>query len=75
MIFLVFLLKPTIRYSVVNLISELKATPVLEMGGLDYDTIVHAYEKISMEFFYIPLQRIRHWLFCRIVYMICHPMN
>ena len=75
MIFLVFLLKPTIRYSVVNLISELKATPVLEMGGLDYDTIVHAYEKISMEFFYIPPQRIRHWLFCRIVYMICHPMN
>ena len=75
MIFLVFLLKPTLRYSVVNLISELNATPVMEMGGLDYDTIVHAYEKISMEFFYILSQRIRHWLFCRIVYMICHPMN
>ena len=35
-----------------KLISELNATSVMEMGGLDYDTIVHAYEKMSMEFFY-----------------------
>ncbi|CBI17281.3 unnamed protein product, partial [Vitis vinifera] len=38
--------------SVAKLISELNATSVMEMGGLDYDTIVHAYEKMSMEFFY-----------------------
>ena len=38
--------------SVTNLISELNMTSVMETGGLDYDTIVHAYEKISMEFFY-----------------------
>ncbi|KAJ9701862.1 hypothetical protein PVL29_003886 [Vitis rotundifolia] len=50
-IFLVFLLKQAFRYSVANLISELNATSVMEMGGLDYDTIVHAYEKISMKFF------------------------
>ena len=34
-----------------NLINELNVTSVMETSGLDYDTIVYAYEKISMEFF------------------------
>ena len=34
-----------------NLINELNVTSVVETSGLDYDTIVYAYEKISMEFF------------------------
>ena len=37
--------------SVANPINELDVTSVKETSGLDYDTIVHAYEKISMEFF------------------------
>ena len=41
-----------------KLVSELNATSAMEMGGLDFDTIVRAYEKISMEFFYtIPENR------------------
>ena len=34
-----------------NLINESNVTSVMETSGLDYDTIVYAYEKISMEFF------------------------
>ena len=34
-----------------NPINELDVTSVTETSGLDYDTIVYAYEKISMEFF------------------------
>lgn len=35
-----------------KLVRELNATSALEMGGLDYDTIVHAYENIGVDFFY-----------------------
>ncbi|KAK9281533.1 hypothetical protein L1049_004436 [Liquidambar formosana] len=37
---------------VAKLIRELNATSVMEMGDLDYDTIINAYEKIGIEFFY-----------------------
>ncbi|XP_015574070.2 small subunit processome component 20 homolog [Ricinus communis] len=37
---------------VAKLIRELNATSTVEMGGLDYDTIVNAYAKIDVELFY-----------------------
>ncbi|XP_065862754.1 uncharacterized protein [Euphorbia lathyris] len=36
---------------VAKLLCELNATSALEMGGLDYDTIINAYEKIDVDFF------------------------
>lgn len=35
-----------------KLLHELNATSAVEMGGLDYDTILNAYEKIDVGFFY-----------------------
>lgn len=35
-----------------KLVCELNSTSAMEMGGLDYDTIIGAYEKISKDFFY-----------------------
>ncbi|KAL2486861.1 ARM repeat superfamily protein [Abeliophyllum distichum] len=35
-----------------KLLRELNATSAIEMGGLDYDKIICAYEKINSEFFY-----------------------
>ncbi|XP_050219970.1 uncharacterized protein LOC126670312 [Mercurialis annua] len=37
---------------VAKLLHELNATSAIEMGGLDYDTIVNAYEKIDAGLFY-----------------------
>ncbi|KAL3506473.1 hypothetical protein ACH5RR_031855 [Cinchona calisaya] len=37
---------------VAKLLSELNATSAKEMGSLDYDTIIGAYEKINRDFFY-----------------------
>ncbi|XP_052189171.1 uncharacterized protein LOC127799294 isoform X2 [Diospyros lotus] len=37
---------------VANLFCELNAASALEMGGLDYDRIINAYEKINKDFFY-----------------------
>ncbi|KAK3010833.1 hypothetical protein RJ639_012410 [Escallonia herrerae] len=39
-------------YSVAQLLCELNATSPLEMGGLDYDTILGAYGKLNIEVFY-----------------------
>ncbi|KAL2508708.1 ARM repeat superfamily protein [Forsythia ovata] len=38
--------------TVAKLLRELNATSAIEMGGLDYDKIICAYEKINSEFFY-----------------------
>lgn len=35
-----------------KLLRELNETSALEMGGLDYDTVLGAYEKINIDFFY-----------------------
>lgn len=35
-----------------NLLRELNATSTSEIGGLDYDTIIGAYDKINIEFFF-----------------------
>ncbi|KAK4356825.1 hypothetical protein RND71_022435 [Anisodus tanguticus] len=35
-----------------NLLRELNATSTVELGDLDYDTVIAAYEKISAEFFH-----------------------
>lgn len=35
-----------------KLLRELNATSAMEMGGLDYDVVLNAYEKINIEFFY-----------------------
>ncbi|KAL6970989.1 hypothetical protein U1Q18_030668 [Sarracenia purpurea var. burkii] len=37
---------------VAKLVRELNSTSAMEMGGLDYDTIISAYEKINKDFFY-----------------------
>lgn len=37
---------------VAKLVRELNATSVMEIGCLDYDTVVRAYESINIEFFY-----------------------
>lgn len=37
---------------VANLLSELNATSAMEMGTLDYDAVIGAYEKINRDFFY-----------------------
>ncbi|KAA8534172.1 hypothetical protein F0562_031635 [Nyssa sinensis] len=37
---------------VAKLVRELNATSAMEMGGLDYDTVISAYEKITIGFFY-----------------------
>ncbi|KAL6970972.1 hypothetical protein U1Q18_030651 [Sarracenia purpurea var. burkii] len=37
---------------VAKLVRELNSTSAMEMGGLDYDTIISAYEKINRDFFY-----------------------
>ena len=39
-------------HSVATLMRDLNATSAIEVGGLDYDTIVNAYEKINADFFY-----------------------
>ncbi|WCJ33154.1 ARM repeat superfamily protein [Euphorbia peplus] len=36
---------------VAKLLRELNATSALEMGGLDYDAIINAYEQINVDFF------------------------
>ncbi|KAI8566257.1 hypothetical protein RHMOL_Rhmol02G0025800 [Rhododendron molle] len=38
--------------AVAKLVRELNSTSVMEMGGLDYDSIINAYEKINKDFFY-----------------------
>lgn len=38
--------------SVANLLRELNAPSISEMGDLDYDTILGAYDKIKIDFFY-----------------------
>ncbi|WOG89602.1 hypothetical protein DCAR_0208840 [Daucus carota subsp. sativus] len=38
--------------TVANLLRELNATSTSEIGGLDYDTIIGAYDKINIEFFF-----------------------
>lgn len=38
--------------TVANLLHELNAPSTSEMGGLDYDTIIGAYDKINIDFFY-----------------------
>ncbi|KAI8538103.1 hypothetical protein RHMOL_Rhmol09G0076200 [Rhododendron molle] len=38
--------------AVAKLVRELNSTSAMEMGGLDYDSIIGAYEKISKDFFY-----------------------
>ncbi|KAM7486094.1 hypothetical protein LguiA_002103 [Lonicera macranthoides] len=38
--------------AVAKLLRELNETSALEMGGLDYDTVLGAYEKINIDFFY-----------------------
>lgn len=35
-----------------KLVRELNSTSAVEMGGLDYDIIISAYEKINKDFFY-----------------------
>lgn len=35
-----------------KLLHDLNATSATEVGGLDYDTIINAYEKINVDFFY-----------------------
>uniref|UniRef100_A0A2P2MF27 Uncharacterized protein n=1 Tax=Rhizophora mucronata TaxID=61149 RepID=A0A2P2MF27_RHIMU len=37
---------------VANILRELNATSAAEIGGLDYDTIINAYEKIGVGFFH-----------------------
>ncbi|CAA2935324.1 small subunit processome component 20 homolog [Olea europaea subsp. europaea] len=37
---------------VAKLLRQLNATSAIEMGGLDYDRIISAYEKINSDFFY-----------------------
>lgn len=37
---------------VAKLLHDLNATSATEVGGLDYDTIINAYEKINVDFFY-----------------------
>ncbi|GMH20278.1 hypothetical protein Nepgr_022119 [Nepenthes gracilis] len=39
-------------YALAELICELNATSAMEIGDLDYDTIVNAYDKINVEYFY-----------------------
>lgn len=39
-------------YMQANLLHELNAPSTSEMGGLDYDAILGAYEKINIDFFY-----------------------
>ncbi|XP_028088073.1 small subunit processome component 20 homolog isoform X4 [Camellia sinensis] len=38
--------------AVATLLRELNATSAMEMGGLDYDSIISAYDKINEDFFY-----------------------
>ncbi|XP_058180952.1 uncharacterized protein LOC131299427 isoform X1 [Rhododendron vialii] len=38
--------------AVAKLVRELNSTSAMEMGGLDYDSVIGAYEKISKDFFY-----------------------
>ncbi|KAI8539167.1 hypothetical protein RHMOL_Rhmol09G0160300 [Rhododendron molle] len=38
--------------TVAELVRELNSTFAMEMGGLDYDGIINAYEKINKDFFY-----------------------
>ncbi|KAG5549083.1 hypothetical protein RHGRI_014451 [Rhododendron griersonianum] len=38
--------------TVAELVRELNSTFAMEMGGLDYDSIINAYEKINKDFFY-----------------------
>lgn len=44
--------KRTFNFIQANLLRELNATSTVELGDLDYDTVIAAYEKISADFFH-----------------------